>query len=813
MPTASKTLFLFALITAHSALVTSSFALNPINPPGGQRGTDIEITLKDDNIASFQELITYQPGLTLTDLKVNEKDKTLAKATLHIAPDAALGEHTIRIRTSHDISYLRSFWVGPFPTFEEKEPNNSFDEAQRIGLNTTVQGVINPEDEDTYIVSLKKGQRLSVEAEAMRLGRFLFDAYIAILDSKKFELAACDDAPFLKQDPFVSIIAPEDGDYRIVIREAAYEGNPNCRYRLHIGTFPRPSSVYPPGGKPGETLEFTFTGDPTGPFTQTIMLPAEPTADFPLYPVQNSETAPSPNSVIVSPLEHSRQSTTNTTKQTAHAFPAIPSAVDGIIDGPETERWFKFTAKKNQDLEIQVLARSLRSPLDSLLEIHPLKGGRIANNDDDGKNPDSLIKWKAPEDGEYFVQITDQLSRTGPDFVFRIEITERQPLIEATLPVTERNNSQKDKFFPVPQGNRYGAVINLRRENIGCGITFATENLPAGVKLITPPEIPKSLNNFPVILEAAPDAPLASTLQTYTIRATGEGVPENLTASLTDTVNQIEVNNEGVYHSNTSPRVPTAVIEPVPFSIRLDSPAVPIVKNGKVMLKIHASRSGDFKGKIVLKFPWSPAGISGPASIDIAPDKTEAEYELNANNDAAIGTWHILLTAEAATSHGKQIVSSQFVPLTVAEPFVNFTLDLAAAKVGQPSAMLAKIEHLREFDGTATAELLSLPHGVTSKPVTFTRDQKEITFQLDISAEAKPGKSSGIFCRVLIPENGQEILHQTGQGGTLRIDASPKKEEPKPDAKPAETQKKEVADKKPAPAKPLSRLEQLRQKE
>jgi len=800
------------LITAHLALLTlSALALDPLTPPGGQRGTDVAITIKDDNISSFQELITYQPGLSLTDLKVNDTDKKLATAILHIAPDAALGEHSLRIRSSNDISYLRSFWVGPFPSIQETEPNNTFEEAQRGELNNTAQGTIEPEDVDTFIVTLKKGQRLSVEAEAMRLGRFLFDAYVAILDSKKFELAACDDAPFLRQDPFVSIIAPEDGDYRIVIREAAYEGNGNCQYRLHIGTFPRPSSVYPPGGKPGETLEFTFTGDPTGPFKQTVTLPTAPAPEFPLFPVQNNETAPSPHRILVSTLEHSAQSNTNFDKNTAHPFPAIPSAVDGILDGTVAERWFKFSAKKGQNLDIRVLARALRSPLDSVLNILSEKGDVLANNDDDGANPDSLIKWTAPEDGGYFLQLRDQLSRTGPDFVFRIEINDRQPLIEATLPVTERNNSQKDKTFPVARGNRYATVIQLKRENIGCDIQFATENLPAGIRLITPTVIPKALNNFPVIFEAAADAPLGSALQTFSIRATGEGVPENLTAPLTDTINLIEINNEGVYHKYTSPRIPTAVIEPVPFSIELDAPAVPIVKNGKIMLKVHVNRSGDFKGKVVLKFLWSPAGISGPANVDVEPDKTEAEYELNANNEAAIGTWQICVTAEADTPGGHQMVSSQFVNLIVAEPYVNFALDLAAAQVGQPSAIVAKIEHLRAFEGQATAELLSLPHGVTSKPVPFTKDQAEITFPLDISGEAKPGKSSGIFCKVLIPENGQQILHQTGQGGTLRIDEAPKKEEPKPDAPPSEAPKPEVAGTETPPAKPLSRLEQLRQ--
>ncbi len=802
---------IFPLITAHLALVTQSFGLNPIIPPGGQRGTDVKITLNDENIASFQELVIYQPGLTLSDFKPNEKNKKLATATLHIAPDAALGEHTLRIRTAHDISYLRSFWVGPFPSFSETEPNNTPAEAQRIDLNTTVQGTILPEDVDSYTVSLKKGQRLSVEVEAMRLGRFLFDAYVAILDSKNFELAACDDAPFLKTDPFASIIAPEDGDYRIVVREAAYEGNPNCAYRLHIGTFPRPSAVFPLAGKPGETLDFTFIGDPTGPFTQAVTLPAEPTADFALFPEQNGETAPSPHFIAVSPLEHSLQSNENTKRDTAHPFPAIPSAVDGILDEKGTERWFKFSAKKGQNLEIGVRARALRSPLDSVLVLRDGKGKGLANNDDDQKLPDSFIKWTCPADGEYFLQLKDQLNRTGDDFTFRIEINERKPALLATLPVTERNNSQKDKFFPVPRGNRYASVINLKRESAGWDVAFETADLPPGIRLITPP-IPKSLNSFPVIFEAAPDAPLAVSLQKFTLRPVGENAPQDVTGSLTDTVNHIEVNNEGTYHSYSSTRVPTAVIEKVPFSIELETPAVPIVKNGKLMLKMRATRDEGFKGKIVTRFLWSPAGISGPANIDIAPDKTEAEYELNANGDAAVGTWQVCVTAEADTSNGKQRVSSQFVTLTVAEPYLNFSLDLAAGIVGQPSALVAKIEHLRDFQGKATAELLSLPHGVTSTPVTFTKDQEEITFPLTLSAEAKPGKTTGLLCKVMVPENAREILHLTGQGGTLRIDPAPKKETPKPDAKPAEKPKQEVADNKKPPAKPLSRLEQLRQK-
>lgn len=794
---------ILSLITAHSALVTSSLALQPITPPGGQIGTDVEISLQHDNIASFQELITYQPGLHLTNLRLDEKNKNRATATLSISPDAALGEHSLRIRTAHDISYLRSFWVGPFPSFLEKEPNNTHAEAQRIALNTTVQGTIETEDVDIFTVSLKKGQRLSVEAEAMRLGHVLFDAYISILDSKNFELAACDDAPFLKTDPFASIIAPEDGDYLIVIREAAYEGSGNSHYRLHIGTYPRPVAIYPLSGKPGETVDFTFVGDPKGSFTQTVTLPTEPTASFAIFPTQNGETAPSPHNILVSQLEHSLQSSQNFSKETAHLFPPIPSAVDGVLNEKSKNRWFKFTAQKGQNLEIGVKARALRSPLDSVLVLRETNGKSLTNNDDDRNFPDSFIKWNCPADGEYFLQLRDQLNRTGEDFTFRIEINERKSTLLATLPITERNNSQKDKFFPIPRGNRYASVINLKRENASWDVAFETENLPPGIRLITPP-IPKSLNSFPVIFEAAAEATLGLSLQTYTVRPIGEKNPQKFSGQLSDTVNHIEINNQGVYHSYTTDRIPTGVIEKVPFSIELLAPAVPIVKNGKAMLKMRVTRDEGFKEKIVTRFLWSPTGISGPTNIDIPPDKTEANYELNANSDAAIGTWQVCVTAESDTSNGKQKVSSQFVPLTIAEPYLNFSLNLAAGIIGQPSALVAKIEHLRDFQGQAIAELHSLPHGVTSALVKFTKEQEEITFPLTISAEAKPGKTTGLLCKVMVPENGQQILHLTGQGGTLRIDAQKKGEAPKPEDKSAE--------KLNSSTKPMSRLEQLRQK-
>jgi hypothetical protein len=771
------------LLAALTPLFAFSPVLNLINPRGGQRGTEMEVHFHGERLEEISEALFYQPGLALANIEVKDAKHAVAKLT--IAADAALGEHSLRLRSPGGLTELRSFWVGQFPSVAEVEPNASFDQAQRIALNSTVEGIAEIEDDDYFVCTLKKGQRLSVEVEAMRLGRVMFDAYVAVLDPKKFELAACDDTPLLRNDAFVSVIAPEDGDYRIVVHEAAYEGNENCQYRLHIGTFPRPKAVFPTGGKPGETIEFTFIGDPAGPIKQSITLPPTANERFPIFPQHDGLSAPSPHWITVSPLEPIQE--TDTT---------FPCAIHGILDGDTESDWIKFAAKKDQNLVLRVLARSHRSPLDSVLSIHQPDGKQLAANDDQGA-PDSVLNWTCPADGNYQLQIRDQLQRTGPDFTYRVEISQKSPAIAATLPVVERVMSQKWKTFPIPRGNRYAAVINLSRENTAGDFTFQAGSLPAGVSMHAP-TVPKSITTFPVVFEAAPDAPVAGGLYPFSLRSTGEAA---LTGNLVDTIHHVEINNEGPYHSVSLDRIATAVTVEAPFKIDLPVPAVPIVKNGTLALKVRATRQTGFAEKITVRFLWNPPGISGPVTVDIPGDQSEISYELNASADAAVADWQVCVLAEANTPQGPALVASALTPLKVAEPYISMTLDLAATEQGKPTAMLAKIEISHPFDGPATVELIGLPHGATCPPQTFTKDQTELTFPVAIAADAKVGKHNGVFCRVTVLENGAAILHQTAMNSTLRIDA--------PSSAPvAKTEPAPAAGK---PAKPLSRLEQLRQ--
>lgn len=782
--------------------------LNLILPRGGTRGHEVEIHLHGDRLYEPQELIFYNHGISVK--KITKIDPKHVKVQLLIAADAPLGEHPIRLRCKEGVTYMRTFWVGQFPVVKEKEPNNDFNKPNVVSMNSTIHGTAGLEDVDYFRVTVKKGQKLSAEVEGMRLGAVFFDPYIAILDAKRFELGTSDDASLLKQDAFVSIIAPEDGDYTILVRESAYEGNNNCRYRLHIGGFSRPSAIYPPAAAPGKETVFRLIGDPAGDYEVTQQVEGREADRFSLFAERDGLFAPSPNPVLVSSLPFANEKEPNNERKLANPKQplAAPCAFHGIIDKKGDVDWFRFQAKKNQNLRIRVRARSLRSPLDSILALRDAKGKYIKNNDDQ-VGVDSIIDFKPGADGEYFIQVRDHLGKGGADYIYRLEIDVRRPSLTATLPLAKRNDSQLRKVICIPRGNRYATVVNVARQNTGCDCSFAAVSLPAGVTLKST-KAPKAASNFLALFAATPAAPIAGGLYAFTIKDTQ---PESkLHGSLKEVINHIEINNTGVFHSTTSDRVTVAVIEEAPFHIELQSPSVPIVRNGTTELKVTLRRKAGFEEVVKVTLPWKPPGIGSPTQITIAKGKTEGVFVINANGDAALGKYEICVTAEAKTKRGTVMVSSTLVPLAVVEPLLTASIEMASTIPGTNTSMLCKIDHNKPIKGKATITLHGLPHGVKAKPQQIDAKTKEVVFPLEIASDAAKGNHNAIFCQILPMQNGHAIPHNTGHGGALRINPPPTKKVVKKTSGKKDPSSKKVAKKKETPKKPLSRLEQLRQR-
>src|SRR5688500_16247675 len=117
------------LLVAANAQAASP-ALSSVLPRGGQRGTEVDLTLAGDRLGDAQEILFYNAGLRVVKLDIVKPQEV--KVRLAIAPDAPLGEHMLRVRTATGISELRTFWVGLLKEVAEKEPNSDFAQPQKI---------------------------------------------------------------------------------------------------------------------------------------------------------------------------------------------------------------------------------------------------------------------------------------------------------------------------------------------------------------------------------------------------------------------------------------------------------------------------------------------------------------------------------------------------------------------------------------------------------------------------------------------------------------------------------------------------------
>lgn len=774
----------------------ASPALNGISPAGGQRGTERGVTLTGARLKDSHEIVFYRPGIKVAKMEpVGDKGAAI-KAVFQIAADCPIGEHPLRVRTATGLSEIRTFQVGPFPDVEEVEPNNDFEAPQPVGLNVTIAGTVKNEDIDQFVVEAKKGQRISAEIEAMRLGGALFDPCVAILDPGRFELAVADDTPLLAQDGAVSVVAPEDGKYVIQVRESSYGGGNNFHYRLHVGTFSRPLAVFPAGGRAGEEVQIRFLGDPVGEFTQKLRLPAAP-QQFGVYAERDGQPSPSPNWLRVSPFAGVAEHEPNDTRAQATAAPgAAPIAFDGILSKDGDEDWFVFRAKKDEPLDINVYARRIRTGVDPILVVQNADGKQVGRNDDTG-GPDSYLQFRAPADGAYALSVSDHLRRGGPAFVYRVEVSPAKPGLTLNVPIFKKD-TQDRQSVAIPRGNRQGVLIAAEKENFGGDVLVHLANLPEGVTARVPP-MPASATQIPVILEAVANAPLAARLAEVTAKAADPA--QDVRGHLIQPAGLVYGDpNQSLYYAVEVDRLAVAVAEEAPFSIEVPQPKVPLVQGGTMPLRVMAKRKEGFKAPIRARMLFNPPGVGSSTEITIPEGQGEGSIILNAEPRAEARAWKIAVIA-AAESNGDLWVASPHVDLEVGAPFVAGELVMTAVPQGGAGDMVCRIDQRRPFDGKAKIRLLGLPNGVAAEEREFTKDDREIVFHLTAGEKSPKGQHKTLFCGVDVPVNGDVVLHSIAPQGALRIDPAPAKAEAKP--------QQQAAAPKPA-ERPLSRLEQLR---
>jgi len=797
------------LVAAWSVGGSRAAAADPVasalQPYGVQRGTEAVVRFQGARLGDAEALLFYRPGVQVAELKPEGDGQVDARLVL--AADCPLGLHAVRVRTATGLSNLCLFSVGALTEVPEQEPNSDFAAPQAVALGTTISGVVQNEDVDYFAVQAQKGQRIAVEVEGVRLGvppgdGTFFDPYVAILNAQRFELARCDDATLLQQDCLCAALAPEAGTYVIEVRESAYGGSDICKYRLHVGSFPRPTAVFPAGGRPGEAVQLSWIGDPQGPWSTDLLLPTDGGSAAELFAQTDQGIAPSPIRVRVNELPNVVEAEPNDAREQATAC-TVPAALNGIIQQAGDVDRFKFTANKGQTFDVRVHARQpQRSRLDSVLGIYRADGSAIGSNDDD-RGPDSYLRFSAPDDGEYVIVVHDQLLNGSPEMVYRIEVAPVRPSLTLSLP-------ERIQYVPVtisvPRGNRMAALVSAARTDFGGDLTITPEGLPTGMT-VSDMSMAANLSTIPVLFSAAADAPNGGALVDLVGRSADPNVP--VVGHLAQRTMLVRGQNNVDVWGHDADRLAVAVTNESPFSVDIVQPQVPIVRDGSMELKVVAQRKEGFNEAIAVQLLYNPPGIGSSGAITIPAGQTEGVIPLTANSSPGIGTWPLVVLGRSNAGSGDIEVASSFATLEIAEPFVTMAFEKAAAELGQQADVMLRITKQRDFPGPATAELLGLPAKTSTdaQPQSFAPDTTDLIFKVKIEPDARPGKFQTLVCRAVVTINNEPIMH-TFSGGELRVDEPlpPQADAPAPPPQPA-------AEPAPAeaPPKPLSRLEQLRQ--
>lgn len=427
----------------------------------------------------------------------------LAFIEVTIAPDASPGERELRLVTLRGgASNPLPFHVGQVPEYcrkpmvtsskqilgkeylaLRKRPETEIED--RISIPCTVNGQIANGEMNRYRFEARKGQRLVITTLARQLIPYIADAVpgwfqpvLALYDADGKELAYNDDYRF-KPDPIIVYEVPKDGEYILAVADAIFRGREDFVYRVTIGEAPFVTSVFPLGGRAGETHPIKMTGVN---LADASLIPVAADAEPGIQQVAANKKGFISNRVpfALDTLPEILDKESNNTPSRAQKI-ALPVIVNGLIDKKDDWDVFQFNGSAGDMVVAEVMARRLDSPVDSVIKLTDAKGQLLAFSDDredlgSGLNThhaDSYFMAKLPANGTYYVHVGDSARKGGEEFGYRLRISPPRPDFELRTMTSSASVRMKNSMAFI--------VFALRKDGFNEPIKLTLKNLPPGL--------------------------------------------------------------------------------------------------------------------------------------------------------------------------------------------------------------------------------------------------------------------------------------------------------------------------------------------
>ncbi|MFO1019299.1 MAG: PPC domain-containing protein [Planctomycetales bacterium] len=511
--------------------------LYALSPTGGQQGTTVDVSVANGaDIEETYALLFSHPGITAKNktAMVNGKAEPVS-GQFQVTIDAKVppGIYDVRTQGLYGISNPRCFVVSDKKEQAEVEPNNTLEQANKVALNSIVNGLSNAAtDLDFFKIPVKKGERVVVVCSAQGIDSKL-DPTLELYSPEGRLLQY--NRNRIGTDPILDFVAAADGEYAVKVYDFLYQGSADYFYRLEVRTGPYIDFILPPAGLAGSTGEYmlygrNLPGGAASPFKVDGQQLQQLKVSIP-WP-QNVTSAPTALNVSAvgagqegfsyvwnSPAGNANPVMiyTATAQPIAEVEPndkpeqaqkvTVPSEIYGQFQTRGDIDDFSFEAKANQVFWIDVLGQRIGSNADPYLIVQQVtkdaKGVETVKQltalDDNTANlkpfafdtlsNDPTYRLVVPADGTYRVSVRDRYfeSRGDPRLVYRLAIRPEKPEYKLfTVVAAPKPADQQTLAEPWELQLRKGETTTLdvlaeRRDGFSLPIDVRVEGLPAGV--------------------------------------------------------------------------------------------------------------------------------------------------------------------------------------------------------------------------------------------------------------------------------------------------------------------------------------------
>ena len=457
-------------------------------PPGGQRGTSVELTAtgafdpRPTRVWVERDGVAWGPvALATADAAEGDKSSEL-KRTATIADDAAPAVYWFRLVGEEGATSPCPFVVGHLPEIVEAENNNHWRTPQSLPTaeSMIVNGVLSPRnDVDVFAVTLAAGQAVVAQIASHQLLDSPVDGVLEIVSATGAVLAQNDDHFGL--DPRIAYVAPADGVY--LVRVFGFPASPNSTigfdgggdhlYRLLVSTGPYADSTWPLAVAAGTTTPIEVYGWNLADGDRRLDVTASAAGELPAELVGRYD-----DSQPLSVVPHG--TAVEAAGDAPESFQAItlPTTVTGRIEPDRDTDEFRFTAAANTVVEFRVESRGLGFALDPVLELFDGEGKSLVRVDDSEGGRDAVLTHTTPAEGEYRLVVSDLYRQGGPRYMYRLHATVAVPDFEFSV--------DQHAVVATPEKPAELKLTITRQHGFASEITFSVEDLPEGVTAAAP---------------------------------------------------------------------------------------------------------------------------------------------------------------------------------------------------------------------------------------------------------------------------------------------------------------------------------------